>query len=464
MDDYRIFIPQDTKHIMKILKNRGYESYVVGGCVRDSLINREPNDWDLTTNALPEQTLEIFKAEGFRVIETGIKHGTVTILMNCNSYEVTTYRVDGQYLDNRHPDNVTFTTSLKEDLSRRDFTINAMAYNEDKGLIDYFNGISDLKRKIIKCVGNADERFNEDALRMLRAVRFSSELEFKLDYQDAFSAIKKNCNLIENISAERIREELCKILISHKPSSGVLALKETNLLKYILPEIIPCIGFQQHNIHHDKDVFYHTLSVLDNAPNNINIRLAALLHDIGKPKCFTMDDKNVGHFYGHNKVSTEIARKILTKLKFDNKTIDTVCVLIYEHMSKFDKIKPYNIKKFMNRVKIENLEDLFELQIADIKGSAKEYQDFSKILMLKHKCEIILNERQPLNIKDLNINGSDLINLGIKQGKQIGEILKVLLDKVLENPNMNSKEKLLDIVYDDYINKDGVGKKLSSDS
>ncbi|AKN31803.1 polynucleotide adenylyltransferase [Clostridium carboxidivorans P7] len=460
MDDHKIFIPQDTKHIMKILKNKGYESYVVGGCVRDSLINREPKDWDLTTNALPEQTLEIFKTEGFRVIETGIKHGTVTILMNGNPYEVTTYRVDGEYLDNRHPDNVTFTTSLKEDLSRRDFTINSMAYNEDKGLIDYFNGISDLKSKIIRCVGNADERFNEDALRMLRAVRFSSELEFKLDFEGTFSAIKKNCNLIRNISVERIREEFCKILISHKPSNGVLALKETNLLEYILPEIVPCTGFNQHNVHHDKDIFYHTLSVLDNAPNNINIRLAALLHDIGKPKCFTMDDKNIGHFYGHNKVSAEIARKILVRLKFDNKTIDTVYLLIYEHMSKFDKIKPYSIKKFMNRVKIENLESLFELQIADIKGLAEEYRDYSKILSLKDKCETIIKEKQPLNMKDLNINGSDLINLGIKQGKQIGEILEALLDRVLQNTELNNKEKLLNLVYDEYINKDETGKKL----
>ncbi|AWI06217.1 CCA tRNA nucleotidyltransferase [Clostridium drakei] len=460
MDDHKIFIPQDAKHIMKILKNRGYESYVVGGCVRDSLINRKPNDWDLTTNALPEQTLEIFKTEGFRVIETGIKHGTVTIVMNDNPYEVTTYRVDGEYLDNRHPDNVTFTTSLKEDLSRRDFTINSMAYNEDKGLIDYFNGVSDLNSKIIRCVGNADERFNEDALRMLRAVRFSSELEFELDFEGTFIAIKKNCNLIKNISVERIREEFCKILISHKPSNGILALKEANLLKYILPEIIPCIGFNQHNVHHDKDIFYHTLSVLDNAPNNIKIRLAALLHDIGKPECFTMDDKSIGHFYGHNKVSAEIAKKILTRLKFDNKTIDTVYILIYEHMSKFDKIKTYSIKKFMNRVKIENLEGLFKLQIADIEGLAEEYHDYSKILSLKAKCETIIKEKQPLNMKELNINGSDLINLGIKQGKQIGEILQALLDRVLQNPELNNKEKLSNIVCNEYINKDEEGKKL----
>lgn len=446
MDKVNIMIPRDVKFIIDILKNKGYEGYTVGGCVRDSILKREPQDWDITTNALPENTISIFKDKGIRVIETGLKHGTITILINSIGYEVTTYRIEGEYSDNRHPDNVTFTTSLKEDLSRRDFTINAMAYNDDNGLADHFCGIEDLKNKVIRCVGKADDRFKEDALRMLRAVRFSAQLGFQLEFEDLFISIKQNAHLIKNISQERIREELCKILICDKPSSGILALKESNLLEYILPELMTCIGFNQQNIHHDKDVFSHVLAVLDNTPAKLEIRLAALLHDIGKPQCFTIDENKTGHFYGHHKKSADISREILKRLKFDNKTIDTVSLLVYEHMSKFDKIKTSSIKKFMSRVGVENLEDLFQLQIADIKGASKEFQDFSKILDLKDKCQIILDEKQPLSIKDLDINGRDLMESGIKQGKQIGEILNMLLEMVLEHPELNNKGKLIEII------------------
>lgn len=446
MEKINIMIPKNVKFIISTLKNEGYEGYSVGGCVRDSILGREPQDWDITTNALPEHTMSIFKNKGIRVIETGLKHGTVTILINNVGYEVTTYRIEGEYSDNRHPDNVTFTTSLKEDLSRRDFTVNAMAYNDDNGLVDYFNGFKDLKNNIIKSVGNADDRFKEDALRMLRAVRFSSQLGFELDYEDLFISIKKNAHLIKNVSQERIREELCKILVSLKPSVGIIALKESNLLEYILPELMICVGFDQKNYHHDKDVFNHILAVLDNTPAKLEIRLAALLHDIGKPQCFTIDEKSIGHFYGHHKKSADISRRILKRLKFDNKTIDAVSLLVYEHMSKFDKIKTPSIKKFMNRVGIENLEDLFELQVADIKGAAKKFQDYSKILDLKHKCQVILDEKQPLSIKELKINGSDLIELGIKQGKQIGEALNMLLEMVLENPELNDKKKLIEVI------------------
>lgn len=450
MDKINIIIPDDVRVIIDILKKEGYEAYTVGGCVRDSILKRDPQDWDITTNALPEHTIGIFKDKGIRVIETGLKHGTVTILINNIGYEVTTYRIEGQYSDNRHPDNVTFTTSLKEDLSRRDFTINAMAYNDGNGLTDYFNGMEDLNNKVIRSVGKADDRFKEDALRMLRAVRFSTQLGFQLDAEDLFISIKRNAHLIKNISHERIREELCKILLSAKPSSGILALKKTNLLEYILPELMICIGFNQQNIHHDKDVFNHILAVLDNTPAKIEIRLAALLHDIGKPQSFTIDENNIGHFYGHHKKSADISREVLKRLKFDNKTIDTVSLLVYEHMSKFDKIKTSSIKKFMSRVGVQNLEDLFELQIADLKGSAKEFHDFSKVLDLKHKCQVILDEKQPLSIKDLNINGSDLIGLGIKQGKQIGEVLNMLLEMVLEDPELNDRKKLIEIINEMY--------------
>lgn len=446
MDRVNICIPQDVKTIIDTLKSQGYEGYIVGGCVRDSLLGKQPKDWDITTNALPEKTIEIFKDKGFRVVETGLRHGTVTIVMNKIGYEVTTFRIEGGYSDNRHPDYVSFTTSIKEDLSRRDFTVNAMAYNEVSGLVDYFNGISDLDNKIIRTVGLAEDRFNEDALRMLRAIRFSAQLGFKLETKDLFISIKKNAELIKNISKERIREELSKILISDKPSTGIVTLKETGLLQYIIPELIPTIDFQQHNKHHDKDVFNHTLAVLDNTPDKLELRLAALFHDIGKPKCFTIGDDKQGHFYGHNKVSAQISREILKRLRFDNKTIDKVSLLVFEHMSKFDKIKLPGIKRFINRVGVENLEDLFQLQIADTKGSAKRSQDTSKIIDLKEKCQAILNEKQPLTVRDLAVNGDDLMKLGIKQGKEVGNALKMLLEYVLERPELNTKEKLSEII------------------
>lgn len=454
MEKINILMPQGVKIIIDTLKGEGYKGYIVGGCVRDSLLKKHPKDWDITTDSLPEKTMEIFKARGFRVVETGLKHGTVTIVINKIGYEVTTFRIEGDYSDNRHPDYVSYTTSIKEDLSRRDFTVNAMAYNEDSGLIDYFGGTEDLNNKIIKTVGKAEDRFNEDALRMLRAVRFSSQLGFQLDTKDLFTSIKRNAELIKNISQERIREELSKILVSDEPVDGIIALKESGLLQYIIPELIPTIDFEQHNKHHDKDVFNHTLAVLDNVPNKLELRLAALFHDIGKPKCFTIGEDKQGHFYGHNEVSAQISRKVLKRLRFDNKTINKVSLLVFEHMSKFDKIKLPAIKRFINRVGEENLEDLFQLQIADVKGSAKRSQDTSKILDLKEKCEIILNEKQPLTIKDLAVNGGDLMNLGIKEGKEVGNTLNMLLEKILERPELNTKESLSEIILKRRIEND----------
>jgi tRNA nucleotidyltransferase (CCA-adding enzyme) len=441
----KIDIPQSAKSIIDILQKNGYDAYVVGGCVRDSLLNRIPKDWDITTNAKPNEVIDIFKNEGFKVIETGIKHGTVTIMIDNEGYEITTYRIDGEYEDSRYPKEVTFTTSLKEDLARRDFTVNAIAYSEKEGLIDCFNGMSDLNNKIIRCVGNPIERFNEDALRMMRCIRFSSQLGFDIE-QNTLEAVIELNNNIKNISKERIREELCKILISNKPQDGVCHLMQTGLISNIIPELISCLKFNQHNKHHDKDIFMHIMSVLENTPPKLEIRLSALLHDIGKPKCFTIGEDGQGHFLQHHKFSADMARDILTRLKFDNKTIDRVCILVYEHMSRYDKLRTTNTKKFINRVGVDNLDDLFELQIADIKGASNEYQDFSNVLKLKQECYKILNEKQPMTVKDLAINGKDLMNLGYKQGKEIGEILNKLLEIVLENPELNTKEYLIEYV------------------
>ncbi|MDF2880293.1 MAG: hypothetical protein K0R54_850 [Clostridiaceae bacterium] len=445
MNKIKISIPNDVKYILDTLDKEGYEAYIVGGCVRDSIIGRKPLDWDITTNSLPENVIDIFKNKQIKVIETGLKHGTVTIVMNNVSYEITTFRIDSEYLDNRHPKEVTFTCSIQQDLSRRDFTINAMAYNESTGVLDYFNGLGDINNKVIKCVGNAGDRFNEDALRMLRAVRFSCQLNFSLEPVELLNSIKKNSYLIKNISSERIRDELCKILLSYKPSKGIIDLYNSNLLSYIIPELIPCVGFDQSNIHHDKDIFKHTLSVVDRTPAELAVRLAALLHDIGKVQCFTLDDKGQGHFYGHEKVSGDISKEILKRLKFDNITVETVSHLIYEHMRTCDIGRSLSIKKFINNVGVENLNNLFSLQIADRKSSAKEYSGFQDILELKEKCETIINKKIPLSLKDLNVNGEDLIKIGIPRGKRIGDVLNKLLELVLIDPQLNKKEMLIDI-------------------
>ncbi|HDK7138854.1 TPA: HD domain-containing protein [Clostridium botulinum] len=441
----KIEIPKGVKYIINTLQENDYEAYIVGGAVRDSLLERKVNDWDITTSANPQEVVNIFENLGYKIIPTGLKHGTVTILISSIGYEVTTFRVDGEYEDNRHPKEVKFTSNLREDLKRRDLTINAMAYNDKIGLVDYFHGLEDLNNKIIKCVGNSKDRFNEDSLRMLRCIRFASQLNFHMEESIKLN-IRELSRNIANVSMERIRDELCKILVSSQPVYGIKNIVELNLIDYIIPELKVCVGFKQHNIHHDKDVYEHILSVVENVPNKLELRLAALLHDIGKPKCFSIGDNGQGHFYGHQKISADMTKDILKRLKFDNKTIDKVDKLVYNHMARYNKLRTPNIKKFINKVGIDNLDDLFELQIADIKGSAKEYHSFDNVLNLKIKCEKILSEKQPLTIKDLDINGHDLMKLGINQGKEIGIILNKLLDIILENPNLNNKEDLIKIV------------------
>ncbi|AVP63888.1 HD domain-containing protein [Clostridium sporogenes] len=441
----KIQIPKGVKYIINTLQENNHEAYIVGGAVRDSLLERKVNDWDITTSANPQEVVNIFENLRYKIIPTGLKHGTVTILINSIGYEITTFRIDGEYEDNRHPKEVKFTSNLKEDLKRRDLTINAMAYNDKTGLVDYFNGLEDLNNKIVRCVGNSKDRFNEDSLRMLRCIRFASQLNFDMEKSTKFN-IRELSKNINNVSMERIRDELCKILVSSQPVYGIRNIVELNLVDYIIPELKDCVGFQQHNKHHDKDVYGHILSVVENVPNKLELRLAALLHDIGKPKCFSIGDNGQGHFYGHQKISADMTKDILKRLKFDNKTIDKVDKLVYNHMTRYNKLRIPSIKKFINKVGIDNLDDLFELQIADIKGSAKEYHSFDNVLNLKIKCEKILSEKQPLTIKDLDIDGHDLMKLGIKQGKEIGIVLNKLLDIILENPNLNNKEDLIKIV------------------
>lgn len=435
----KINIPKEISYILDTLEKNNYEAYIVGGCVRDSVLNRQPKDWDVTTNALPEDIIRIFN----HTVPTGIKHGTVTVIVEDQNIEITTYRIDGEYSDNRHPDEVIFTSSLEEDLSRRDFTINSMAYNSKIGLVDPFKGEQDLANNLIKAVGNPDTRFNEDALRELRAIRFAAQLNFSID-NNTYASIISNSGLIKNISPERIKDELCKILLSDNPGNGIRDLKDTKLLSYILPELNSCVDFDQKNPHHDKDVFEHILSVLDNSPKDIIIRISALLHDVGKPKCFTIDKKVIGHFYGHNIESAYLAEKILQRLKFDNYTIKTVTTLVKEHMCHFEKIRPYTVKKIINRTGPENLDKLFELIIADIKAHKAPF-NFDNVNNLRSMCYEILSENQPLTLKDLKITGNDLIDLGFKKGIEIGNVLNEILDMVLKNPELNTKEQLSEI-------------------
>lgn len=434
-----IRIPKEVKTILDILYMNGYEGYIVGGCVRDSIMGRIPNDWDICTSARPHIMLDIFKE--FKVIPTGLKHGTVTIVINKKAFEVTTYRIDKEYLDGRRPSEVEFTNNLKEDLKRRDFTINAMAYNEKNGLVDYYNGMLDIKNKKIKCVGNPTKRFNEDYLRMLRAVRFSAQLGYKIDVEtcESIRCLAKN---IRDISKERIRDEIDKILLSEKPSEGIKLLESTGLLEHIIPELQKCVKFEQKNPHHDKDVFYHTMSVLDNTERDLILRLSALLHDIAKPQCFSIDENNIGHFYRHHMEGVELSDKILKRLRYDNKTVGVVKRLIKEHMLKHEIVTQRVIKRLINRVGKDNIDRLFKLQIADVKGSKPPY-DFSNINKAKIMSEKILNEKQPLSVKDLDINGHDLMEIGVSEGKEIGIILNKLLNIILDNPDLNRKDILI---------------------
>lgn len=446
----KLKIPEKVKFIIDELQKKGYEAYAVGGCVRDALLGRTPNDWDITTSALPEAIISCFS----HTIPTGIKHGTVTVMIEKEPFEVTTYRIDGEYSDNRHPDNVTFTSNLKEDLSRRDFTINAMAYNGISGITDLFGGMDDLKKGIVRTVGSPNERFNEDALRMIRAIRFSCQLGFQID-KPTFDSIRLNCELIKNVSIERIRDEFSKILLSEHPSKGIENLRTAGLLQYFMPEILPMVGFDQKNPHHDKDVYYHTLSVVDNTEPDLILRLSALLHDIAKPLTFTMDDKGTGHFYEHNVKGVEISEYILKRLRYDNLTIKKVSSLVFDHMSRYSNLKDSAVKRIITRVGIENLDDLFRLQIADIKGSAPPY-DYSGIDYLKNRCEQILEQKQPLSVKDIALNGEDIMKLGYKPGRLIGETLNYLLEKVLESPELNNKETLKEMAID-YISSKNNG-------
>ena len=435
----QIQLPEKVQFIISRLEQAGYEAYAVGGCVRDSLLGRQPHDWDVTTSAKPMQVKEAFR----HTIDTGIQHGTVTVMLDHEGFEVTTYRIDGEYEDSRHPKEVTFTVNLVEDLKRRDFTINAMAYNDRSGIVDAFGGVEDLDYGIIRCVGEAAERFGEDALRILRAVRFSAQLGFTIadGTKAAAKALAPNLN---HISAERIQAELVKLLVSAHPDymRDAYAL---GITKAVLPELDAAFATQQNHPHHMYNVGEHLMQCLLHTRADKSLRLAALLHDIGKPQTRTTDADGTDHFHGHVEVSERMAAAILKRLKFDNDTITKV--------QKYVKYHDYNaepsakaVRRAINKIGAEYVPQILELRRADTlaQSAYQQAEKLERIDAIARLYDEIMEQQQCVSLKTLEITGNDLIALGVPKGKRIGAILAELLDDVLQNPENNTHDYLME--------------------
>ena len=437
-----IKLPKHVKYIIETLEQNGYEAYAVGGCVRDSILGREPNDWDITTSADPYEVKKLFS----HTIDTGLQHGTVTIMLEHVGYEVTTYRIDGDYEDSRHPKEVTFTKSLEEDLKRRDFTVNAMAYNDRDGLIDLFHGMDDIQKKVIRCVGNAEERFTEDALRIMRAVRFSAQFGYEIELETKKAIVKLAPNL-KNISAERIREELIKLLVSDHPDYIRIAY-ETGITAQILPELDVCMETKQNTPHHMYTVGEHIIHSLTNVPGDKVLRLAMLMHDIGKPYCITTDEAGRDHFKGHAEKSAEMAAVIMHRLKFDNDTLNRVKRLAKYHdwaISLSPPIKKATVRSMISRIGEDLFPDLFTIGDADLLAQSDYFkaEKEEKQQLLKEMYREIIEQGDCLSIKNLAVSGNDLIEHGMKPGKELGQVLQKMLEDVLKHPSSNNKEYLL---------------------
>ena len=448
----KIKVPEPVEFIINTLMEYGYEAYAVGGCVRDTLLGRNPGDWDITTSAKPEEVKKLFR----RTIDTGIEHGTVTIMLDKTGYEVTTYRVDGEYEDNRHPKSVAFTSDLIEDLKRRDFTINAMAYNEKDGIVDAFFGLQDLEKQTIRSVGKAEDRFDEDALRMMRAVRFAAQLGFVIEDKTK-NAIRDKVSLLKNISAERIRVELVKLITSDHPEQLKVA-SELGILDIVLPEFNEMLETEQQNPHHIYSVGDHTIesikalqqvirekitSMVDSKMYTI-LCLTMLLHDSGKPKTRTVDTSGRDHFHGHPDISEKIAKKVLKRLKFDNYTIDMVCQLVKYHDNRYE-VSAKAMRKAVSKVGLERMPYLFMVQRADIlaQNPSTWTDKLERIEKLERIYDEIVLRKDPVCLKDLEVGGKELMEEGFLPGKEMGQVLARLLEHVLEIPEDNKKERLV---------------------
>ena len=431
-------LPDDVKNILEKLHTYGFSAHVAGGAVRDMIMGNTPHDYDIATSAKPAEIKQVFN----KTIDTGIKHGTVTVIENKTGYEITTFRQDGNYADGRHPDSVTYVDDVKEDCKRRDFTINAMMYSPRDGIIDYFNGQKDIRNKIIRCVGKPERRFREDALRMLRAVRFSATLSFKIDYHTE-KAIRKCAPLIKRVSSERILEELNKILLSPNPDY-FRELKRLGLLHYIIPELNRCFGEKQKNKYHIYDVGEHIMHALKNTPPDFILRWSALMHDIGKPCCSSTDKDGIIHFYGHHRESRRIAVDVLHRLRMDNDSIKSISILVENHDVRVEPT-PTAVKRTLQRTGTELFEKLLILQKADnmAKNIAHYPEKLKRINAVSKIYNEIIAEGQPYLVSHLVINGSDLIKLGYRPGRSIGDTLKSLIDEVIINPKLNNRDYLL---------------------
>lgn len=440
MNDIKIEekISKEVYEVSNKLEQNNFSSYLVGGSIRDILMNNQVSDYDLATNAVPEDLKKIFP----NAILFGEKFGTIMLVISNKRIEITTLRSESEYNDNRHPAKVSFIDDINEDLKRRDFTINALAFDLiNSKLIDIFGGKEDLQHKIIRAVGDPDERFKEDALRLLRAVRFSLKLDFVVE-ENTYNSIKKNSSLIEYISKERIRDELMKIILEENSSKGIEILRDTELLKYIIPELLVCVGVEQNKFH-SLDVYDHLLLSMDKADKRV--KLVALLHDIGKPQT-----KDGEHFFGHERVGSDIARRILTRLHFPKNDINLISKLIELHLFHYEENwSDSAVRRFLRKVEDDNtLELLFLLREADENGNPISSYDFDNLAQLKDRINKIKNQDRYLSLKDLNISGDDLIKLGYNRDKSLGDTLKFLLDVIIEDPSMNNKEKLLSLAKD----------------
>lgn len=451
---FSITLPENVKRIIRTLETAGFEAYAVGGCVRDALLNRVPQDWDITTSALPEEVKRLFP----RTVDTGIEHGTVTVMRGQEGYEVTTYRIDGTYEDFRHPDSVTFTRNLGEDLLRRDFTINAMAYNESTGLVDLFDGMKDLEAGIIRAVGNPTERFSEDALRILRAVRFAAQLGFTIEPATK-EAMKELSGNLKAVSAERIREELTKLLSSEHPEE-LFEAHALGITADWLPEWDLMCDTPQENVHHIYDVARHTTETIHGLHRTEEYQNASpkeqamlnytmLLHDSAKPQCKTFDENGQAHFKGHAKPGAATAKEVLRRLKFDNETIDSCTKLVYYHDTLYRRHgeePAVTVRFLMNRIGTERMPFLFAVFTADAGAKAPQYLAgcLKRIELLREAYRTVVSEGHCVNLKMLAVNGADLMALGYPAGPELGEVLNSLLEDVLLTPEHNTKEYLLE--------------------
>jgi tRNA nucleotidyltransferase (CCA-adding enzyme) len=444
---HKINIPEEDLSlilgVVRTFNEKGFECYLVGGSVRDLLMGYHVYDYDFATNARPDQVMKLFR----RVIPTGIKHGTVSLISGRQTFEVTTYRSDGKYIDGRRPENVNFSDTLKDDIERRDFTINGLACDLINGeIIDYVDGLADMERKIIRTIGSPEARFGEDGLRPFRACRFAAKLNFIID-DATFNAITRTLDTAKSVSAERIRDELIKLFDAGKPSVGIEYMRKSGLLDLFLPELSKCHGVTQNRFHR-YDIYYHSLYSCDEAqPQNPIIRLSALLHDIGKLPTRREGEGGDFTFYNHEVTGARMARKIMTRLKFSNDDITKVTNLILNHMFHYTgEWTDGAVRRFMRKVGVENLEDLFSLRSADSKGNGmrKGVPSAAPIGKLKKRIEKIIEDENAITVKDLDINGYVIMEVfGVKPGPIIGKILNELLETILDFPEMNTREILL---------------------